>query len=68
MRSKEGKTMEERDKHGALSRVARDACTGGEEAHVAHLNMNGECPWCGAYTDALARRIKLPSWYVGCEY
>lgn len=19
------------------------------ESHVAHLMLNGECPWCGAY-------------------
>lgn len=24
-------------------------CEGGQEAHYAHMEMNGECPWCGAY-------------------
>ena len=23
-------------------------CPGGAEAHEAHLDMNDECPWCGA--------------------
>lgn len=23
-------------------------CTGGPEAHAAHMELNGECPWCGA--------------------
>lgn len=23
-------------------------CPGGEEAHHAHLELNGECPWCNA--------------------
>lgn len=21
------------------------------EAHVEHMAMNGECPWCGAYDE-----------------
>ena len=24
-------------------------CPGGQEAHHAHMTLNGECPWCGAY-------------------
>jgi len=24
-------------------------CSGGREAHQAHLMLNGECPWCGLY-------------------
>jgi hypothetical protein len=23
-------------------------CPGGWEAHEAHLDLNDECPWCGA--------------------
>jgi hypothetical protein len=25
-----------------------DECPGGQEAHDAHMALNGECPWCGA--------------------
>ncbi len=39
----------------AYSRAAIDACSGGEDAHLAHLDMNDECPWCGAYTERLER-------------
>lgn len=24
-----------------------DECPGGYGAHMAHLELNGECPWCG---------------------
>lgn len=24
-----------------------ETCSGGYEAHMAHLELNGECPWCG---------------------
>lgn len=27
--------------------AAAAACSGGEEAHYAHLDLNDECPWCG---------------------
>lgn len=23
-------------------------CPGGIEAHDEHMDLNGECPWCGA--------------------
>lgn len=36
-----------------------DQCPGGWEAHEAHLDLNGECPWCGTITPALARRLGL---------
>ena len=28
--------------------VAAQECSGGEEAHEAHMAINDECPWCGA--------------------
>jgi hypothetical protein len=24
-----------------------EPCSGGAEAHEAHMQLNGECPWCG---------------------
>jgi hypothetical protein len=30
-----------------MTRTETDACPGGEEAHDAHMDANGECPWCG---------------------
>jgi hypothetical protein len=24
-------------------------CSGGGEAHEAHMEMNGDCPWCASY-------------------
>jgi hypothetical protein len=35
--------------HHGIGGVTEIKCSGGEEAHEAHLHMNGECPWCGAY-------------------
>lgn len=26
-----------------------DTCPGGQEAHYAHMEVNGECPWCLTY-------------------
>lgn len=31
--------------------MAGSRCPGGEEAHYAHMDMNGECPWCGMYQE-----------------
>jgi len=28
--------------------IRQSGCPGGQEAHEAHLRLNGECPWCGA--------------------
>jgi hypothetical protein len=25
------------------------ACPGGSEAHEAHMEMNGDCPWCESF-------------------
>jgi hypothetical protein len=33
--------------------AAQRACGGGQEAHEAHMALNGECPWCG-YADPSA--------------
>ena len=30
-------------------------CAGGADAHAAHMDLNGECPWCGAWRDADGR-------------
>lgn len=33
------------------------------EAHDAHLSINGECPWCGEFSEDLARQIgRLREW------
>jgi hypothetical protein len=26
---------------------AANKCSGGVEPHLAHMELNGECPWCG---------------------
>jgi len=38
----EGKTMT----------TTAEKCSGGAEAHFAHIELNGECPWCGTYNAA----------------
>jgi hypothetical protein len=31
-----------------VKRVLFEECSGGQEAHEAHMELNGECPWCSA--------------------
>lgn len=45
--------------HGPKSRLAIEHCSGGEEAHMEHLQVNQECPWCGAFLNDLAQRLGL---------
>ena len=59
--------MTEHIERDAFSPEAQRACAGGDDAHLAHLSSNGECPWCGAYTDTLAAKIKLPQWRISVE-
>lgn len=28
---------------------AAASCSGGVEAHEAHMELNDECPWCGVH-------------------
>jgi hypothetical protein len=49
----------ERPSRGAPApRADAMACPGGD-GHDDHLALNGECPWCGAYTDELARELGI---------
>lgn len=36
------------NKNEKLDKGAR-GCSGGWEAHEAHMELNGDCPWCGSY-------------------
>lgn len=43
------------DRTPITAREAYEKCPGGGEAHDAHLDANGECPWCEVYDINLAQ-------------
>jgi len=37
------------DNNADIHDLGAAKCSGGWEAHEAHMDMNGDCPWCGSY-------------------
>lgn len=42
-------------------------CSGGAEAHFAHVDANGECPWCGWSCLVLMGQDNGMGCWAGCE-
>lgn len=42
---------------GDAALAIKAACPASGETHQAHLDWNGECPWCGGCTEQVARQV-----------